>query len=173
MCEHCGCRGVEPIAELMDEHYQLQEEGQVVLRALRSADRASAEAALRGLATHLDRHVRREESGVFAALRRQAEFVDEVDQLEREHESFDAAITALDPDGPDYEDRVHDLIRDLDEHVERENLGIFPVSVVTLHAAGWELVDRARTDHPTFLAEKPPAGPEPPAPPDRTVRIEE
>jgi hypothetical protein len=25
--------------------------------------------------------------------------------------------------------RVHDLLRDLDGHVERENLGIFPVSV--------------------------------------------
>jgi hypothetical protein len=53
------------------------------------------------------------------------------------------------------------------------NPGIFPVSVVTLHAAGWELVDRARTNHPTFLAEQSRAGPEPPAPPGRTVRIEE
>lgn len=25
MCEHCGCRGVEPIAELMDEHLALLE----------------------------------------------------------------------------------------------------------------------------------------------------
>jgi hypothetical protein len=47
---------------------------------------------------------------------------------------------------------------------QRENLGIFPVSVVTLHAAGWEMVDRTRTNHPTFLAEKSPAGPEPVAP---------
>ena len=23
VCEYCGCRGVEPIAELMDEHYAL------------------------------------------------------------------------------------------------------------------------------------------------------
>ena len=172
MCEHCGCRGVEPLAELMDEHYQLQEEGQAVLRSLRSADGAT-ETALRELASHLDLHVRREESGVFAALRRQGEFVDEVDQLEREHESFEAAITKLDPDGPDFGRRVHDLLRDLDEHVERENLGIFPVSVVTLHASGWELVDQARINYPTFLNEESRARPEPAAPPDRTVRNEE
>ena len=164
MCEHCGCRGVEPIAELMDEHYQLQEEGEAVLRTLRSADRARTEAALRVLATHLDRHVRREESGVFAALRRQGEFVDEVDQLEREHQSFDVEITTLDPSGPDFDSRIHDLLRDLNDHVERENLGIFPVSVVTLHAAGWELVDRARANHPTFLDEKSPSGPDPVTP---------
>jgi hypothetical protein len=51
------------------------------------------------------------------------------------------------------------MLRDLDEHVERENLGIFPVSVVTGHAAGWELVDRARADYPTFLDQKPRLGP--------------
>ena len=161
MCEHCGCRGVEPLAELMDEHYQLQEEGQAVLRSLRSADGAT-ETALRELASHLDLHVRREESGVFAALRRQGEFVDEVDQLEREHESFEVAITGLDPDAPDFGNRVHDLLRDLDEHVEREYLGIFPVSVVTLHASGWELVDQARTTYPTFLDEESRARSEPP-----------
>ena len=169
MCEHCGCRGVEPLAELMDEHYQLQEEGQAVLRSLRSADGAT-ETALRELASHLDLHVRREESGVFAALRRQGEFVDEVDQLEREHESFEVAITGLDPDAPDFGNRVHDLLRDLDEHVERENLGIFPVSVVTLHASGWELVDQARTTYPTFLDEESRARSEPPR---RTVHDEE
>ena len=172
MCEHCGCRGVEPLAELMDEHYQLQEEGEAVLRSLRSGDAATVETALRLLATHLDQHVRREESGVFTALRSQGEFVDEVDQLEREHESFGVAITGLDPDAPDFGARVHGLLRDLDEHVERENLGIFPVSVVTLHASGWELVDQARTSYPTFLDQEFPVGPEPAAP-HRTVRNEE
>ena len=173
MCEHCGCRGVEPLAELMDEHYQLQEEGQAVLRSLRIGDAAIVETALRLLATHLDQHVRREESGVFTALRSQGEFVDEVDQLEREHESFEVAITGLDPDAPDFGTRVHDLLHDLDEHVERENLGIFPVSVVTLHASGWELVDQARTNYPTFLDEKSPSGLDRVTPQSRSVRNEE
>jgi hypothetical protein len=35
-----------------------------------------------------------------------------------------AAIAALDPDGHDFGSGVHDMLRDLDEHVERENLGI-------------------------------------------------
>jgi hypothetical protein len=47
---------------------------------------------------------------------------------------------------------------ELDEHIERENLGIFAVSVVTLGARGWDLVERARRAHSTFLGEESHAG---------------
>ena len=151
MCEHCGCRGVEPIAELMDEHYALLDEAHQVRLAMSAGNRGTALVHLRSLVEHLDGHVRREEVGVFAALRAQDEFVEEVEQLEKEHRSFDDAIAALDPEGEKFERVVSDLLRDLDEHVERENLGIFPVSVVTLGASGWEVVEEAHRAHPTFL----------------------
>jgi hemerythrin-like domain-containing protein len=154
MCEHCGCRGVEPIAELMDEHYDLLDDAHALRRAIAAGDRPSAAEILERLTAHLDVHVRREEQGIFAALRERGEYVDEVDILEQEHDAFDAAVERLHPDDLDFERRVADLLRDLDEHVERENLGIFPVSVVTLGAGGWERVARAREDHPTFLKER-------------------
>ncbi|HEU5037266.1 MAG TPA: hemerythrin domain-containing protein [Nocardioides sp.] len=151
MCEHCGCRGIEPIAELMDEHYALLDEAHAVRLAMGAGHRATALAHLERLVEHLDGHVRREEVGVFAALRAQDEFVEEVEQLEKEHRGFDEAIADLDPASPDLERRIADLLRELDEHVERENLGIFPVTGVTLGARGWEMVEEARRDHPTFL----------------------
>ena len=151
MCEHCGCRGVPPIAELMDEHLALLDEAHRVRRALGAGDRTGAFAQLGELVRHLSGHVRREEDGIFAALRADGEYVDEVDRLEGEHRGFDTAIAALDPDAPDVEARVAQLFRELDDHVERENLGIFPVSVVTLGATGWELVDHAHAETPTFL----------------------
>ena len=43
------------------------------------------------------------------------------------------------------------LLDDLDAHVEREDLGIFPVSVVSLGARGWAIVDEAHTRSPSFL----------------------
>jgi len=43
------------------------------------------------------------------------------------------------------------LLHDLDAHVERENLGIFPVSVVSLGAAGWQIVDEAHAASTSFL----------------------
>ncbi len=151
MCEYCGCRGNDAIAELMDEHYALLDEAHVVRRSMASGDREGALAALQRLVRHLDTHVRREEEGIFTALRDQGEFVEEVDILEKEHHAFDAAIADLDPASPDFERAVSMLFVELDEHIERENLGVFPASVVTLGAAGWGKVERARGDHPTFL----------------------
>jgi hypothetical protein len=74
--------------------------------------------------------------------------------LEKEHVVLDAGIAALDPAGPDFERAVSVLLEELDEHVERENLGIFPVSVVTLGANGWATVESARRQYPTFLKQK-------------------
>ena len=154
MCEHCGCRGVEPIAELMDEHYALLDEAHLVRKAMAAGDREGALLELRRLVGHLDTHVRREEEGIFTALREKDEYVEEVAMLEKEHSVLDAGIAALDPAGADFERAVLVLLAELDAHVERENLGIFPVSVVTLGASGWETVEAARHSYPTFLEER-------------------
>lgn len=151
MCEHCGCRGVPPIAELMDEHYALLDDAHLVRRALAAGDRAEAAVHLGRLVGHLDQHVRKEERGLFTALRDSGEFVEEVDQLEGEHRAFDARVETLDPAHPRFEEIVADLLRELDEHIERENLGVFPASVVTLGSHGWNLVEDARVAEPSFL----------------------
>jgi hemerythrin-like domain-containing protein len=158
MCEYCGCRQLVPIAELMDEHTALVDEASYVRHDLGAGDRVSAMARLTGLLSRLDRHVRREEAGVFRAMRDAGEFVDEIDELEGEHRAFAATTAALDVDAADFTARVTALLDDLDAHVEREDLGIFPVSVVTLGASGWATVDDARRDSPSFLLDAPPEG---------------
>lgn len=154
MCEYCGCRGVPPIGELMDEHAALVDQAHHVRQALSQGDHTLAMANLTHLALHLDRHVRREEAGVFTALRDEGEFLDELADLEDEHRSLDAAVASLDPATQDFADVVRHLLDDLDTHVEREELGIFPVSVVTLGTDGWRTVDRAHSDSPSFLLDR-------------------
>jgi hemerythrin-like domain-containing protein len=144
---------VDAIRELRDEHDALTAEAHAVRRALAEGDAAGAAALLAGMVDHLGRHVRREESGVFAALREQGDFADEVEALEGEHVHLDAAIAALDPAAPDFGSRVCALLDELAAHIEREDLGIFPVSVVTLGARGWETVDAAHREVPTFVAQ--------------------
>ena len=151
MCEYCGCRGVPPIAELMDEHSALVSQAHYVRQALGAGDPTAAMSRLTGLVAHLDRHVEREEEGIFRAMRTAGEFLDELDDLEGEHRQFAVAIAALDSHAPDFAARVTRLLDDLDVHVEREDLGIFPVSVVTLGASGWAIVDQAHTRSPSFL----------------------
>ncbi len=161
MCEHCGCRGVPPIAELMDEHMALMSQAHFLRQELRSENHAAAMRLLAELVAHLDRHAQREENGIFRAMRTSGEFLDEVDALEGEHRGFAAVVAALDPVSPDFVVDVTHLLDDLDVHVEREDLGIFPVSVVTLGADGWAIVDEAHSRSPSFLLDAATATPTP------------
>jgi hemerythrin-like domain-containing protein len=143
MCEHCGCRGVEPIAELMDEHFELLEIAGDIRRDLASGDRGAAEQGLLELGRRLDEHVDREERGLFSALKAQGDFVDAVLGLEAEHVAFDAELEDLAPRADGFDERVIAMLRELSEHIDKENLGVFPVAVTTLGAPGWEIVSRA------------------------------
>ena len=154
MCEYCGCRGVPPIGELMDEHTALMDQAHDVRADLSAGNPSAAMARLTGLVARLDRHVQREEDGIFRAMRTAGEFLDELDELEGEHHDFAAAIAALDPDSADFAAQVTRLFDDLEIHVEREDLGIFPVSVVTLGATGWGIVDQAHIRSPSFLHDR-------------------
>lgn len=154
MCEYCGCRQIPPLAELMDEHFALLDIGAVLDLALRHGEHARVTETLTLLAGRLASHVSREEEGVFAALRAGGDFVEEIDDLEREHVDFAAdldELIALDPRDPELAGRVAAMMAHLSEHIDRENLGIFPVSVVTLGKSGWDTVAAAHAAHPTFL----------------------
>ena len=156
VCEYCGCREVPAIAELMDEHTALADEGHYVRQALGAGDLPGAMRLLTGLVAHLTRHVRREEDGIFLAMRAAGEFVDEIGDLEGEHRELAAVVAALDLGSTTFAADVSRLLDDLDTHVEREDLGIFPVSVVTLGASGWATVDDARKQSPSFLLDASP-----------------
>ena len=162
MCGHCGCQGVDAIGELRDEHSSIAEQAHGVRRALALGDRPEVASRLAAMVADLTRHVAREERGIFTALREQGDFAEEVEALEGEHLALDGAIDALDPAGIaveaiDFTGRVLGLLEELDVHIEREDLGIFPVSVVTLGAAGWATVEDAHRDLPTFLTERTPS----------------
>jgi len=145
---------VPAIGELRDEHAALVDAAHDVRRALGAGDRPTAAGHLTRLVANLTRHVEREEQGIFTALREQGDFAEEVEALEGEHLVLDAAVSALDPESLDFEARALGLLEELDAHIEREDLGIFPVSVVTLGATGWATVDRAHAELPTFLTER-------------------
>jgi hemerythrin-like domain-containing protein len=127
----------------MDEHFDLLDLSGTTRGLLASGDRRGAWEVLGTLAQRLDDHVRREEAGVFRALRDQGEFVETVQELEAEHGAFDEAISELGLDDVDLEARVGALLDELCLHIDKENLGIFPVAVVTLNGAGWETVTAA------------------------------
>lgn len=151
VCEYCGCRTVPAVRELMEEHDAIIQDANDVRTALQSGDRGETVSRLEHLASHLRPHVHREEVGIFAALQAQGDWAEEVGQLEGEHRDLDGALADLDPADPSFGPRVLAFLESLEEHVEREDLGVFPVSVVTLGASGWDTVARAHRETPTFL----------------------
>ncbi len=157
MCEHCGCRGAEPIAELMDEHFVLLDLVGDVRRGLERDDRAGVMAILEELEHKLVRHVSREERGVFAALKEQGDFAEAVDELEAEHVTLDVQLDEVDPTSPTFAADVRAMMDDLVTHIDKENLGVFPVTVVTLGARGWATVEAAHEAEASFLADAVPA----------------
>jgi hemerythrin-like domain-containing protein len=136
----------------MDEHLALLDLAADVRGALGRGERAEAVDLLHRLGGLLDRHVRREEDGVFTALADAGEYLDEIGDLEKEHQDFDARIARLDPDRPGFADDLSALFGDLSDHIDREDLGIFPVSVVTLGAHGWDTIAHVHAAQPSFLA---------------------
>ena len=151
MCDYCGCRGVPAIADLMAEHAALVHQAGHLRETLRSGDYATVRSGLTELVARLTGHVRREEDGIFTALRSTGEFVEEVDALEDEHRDLETTIAELDIGSAVFAATVTRLLDDLDLHVQREELGIFPASVVTLGAEGWDTVDEAHDRTPSFL----------------------
>jgi hypothetical protein len=170
VCEYCGCREVPAIGELMDEHTALVDQAHRVRQDLSAGNPAAAMSRLDSLVADLERHVHREEDGIFRALRVAGDFVDEVDELEGEHRDLAAVIAGLDVGSPDFEGEVSRLLDDLAAHVEREDLGIFPVSVVTLGADGWAIIERAHHESPSFLLDPAATGPLPPPDEESTCR---
>jgi hemerythrin-like domain-containing protein len=154
MCEYCGCRQIAPLAELMDAHLALLDDAGEIRRALSHQEPVRAAALLGQFAEALDRHVRREEDGVFRALRDLGEYGDEVGELEDEHRDLHARITGLDMSDPGAHDALGRLFADLTDHIDKEDLGIFPVSVVSLGSTGWDTVARVHDEQPSFLGER-------------------
>jgi quercetin dioxygenase-like cupin family protein len=145
---------VPAIAELKAEHESLVAQASHVRVALTSDDRATAMRLVTKLVGHLTSHVGREENGIFRALRESGEYGEEVDALEGEHRDLELAVGGLDVTSPGFARRVTRLLDDLDVHVQREELGIFPASVVTLGAVGWNLIDDAHARTPSFLLDE-------------------
>lgn len=169
MCEYCGCRSVPLIGELMDEHTALLDQAAHIRHAL-AEQRWDLAADLITVFTHVLRvHVAREERGVFRAMRDQGEYAEEVAALESEHLDLEASLARLDQSAPEgLVARFEALVGELSEHVEREDLGIFPVAVVSLGATGWQTVADAHRDVPPVLPPRPDGLT---APGDRPVRV--
>nr|WP_269801752.1 hemerythrin domain-containing protein [Blastococcus atacamensis] len=147
MCDHCGCRDLTPVRRLMDEHDRLRELSDVVRRALAADDLPRAQTGFRMLLEVLGPHVAKEEKALFPRLAEVAELADHVAVLEGEHADLFDAVDRLDDlaggsgFAEQWADGVQRALHELDEHMFKEDFGLFPAALATLDGADWDAID--------------------------------
>lgn len=140
MCDHCGCREIAAIGQLMEEHEWLHERAHYVRAALRRGDETAARALFAGLVGALDSHAVAEERGLFAAMRRYEEYADHIDTLDAEHAWLRAETEKAATAGDGWRERITSILDVLDEHINKEEYGVFPAALASLTVAEWESI---------------------------------
>lgn len=150
MCNYCGCRAIEPVAQLTAEHEQIQNLSGDVRRAVSRGDRAAAMHLLRELHDVLELHDAVEELSLYPAMARQPEYGEKVGTLYDEHDALDDIIdtaletaNAADPDSVDWPG-VLAALGVLTEHIQHEEYGVFPAAAISLDPADWEHAGEVR-----------------------------
>ena len=128
----------------MDQHEVIAAIGDDIRRCLRDGDEWGAHTRLDDLMGILRPHVEWEEAGLFARMSGQGDFAEHVAALEAEHASLYAQVEAIDRANGDWAPAVLTMLAELDEHIYRENFGLFPGAISVLDAEDWDAIDAAR-----------------------------
>lgn len=138
MCDHCGCRELPPIGELMDEHDRIMELAWQMVTApdASDADGSSTRAELRVL---LEMHARKEERALYPLL------IDSGDMAPTSREAFEREHREL----LDLVDAGRFTSQDsnvLTSHIQAEELELFPSAMFAFEDGAWERMEQVSHD---------------------------
>lgn len=134
MCDHCGCRSFPAIAELSAEHDEILALAWDVAEARRAGKPAALERAR--LLDLLDRHVEKEETGLYPQLHGTGDLgAARRGALEAEHREVRAWLAAGTFDRREY--------FALAAHVEEEETELFPAAMFAFDDDSWDGLARA------------------------------
>lgn len=140
MCDYCGCRAHDAIANLSVEHETLLELLSELQRQVIAHDQAAAKPLLERLHNALTPHAVREEHGVFAELEHAGIDHTYIDVFQEDHNRIHALLA--DANATDWEPAARDLVQTLRDHIAREESDLFPAAHQLLEPAQWDAVDR-------------------------------
>jgi len=127
------------IAKLNAEHDAIVNSTYALQVAFRDRDVESAGTAGTLLANLLHPHTHREQMGLFAEMEKDQLFTEHIASLCAEHDQLDAeldAITAGDLS------RIPSMITLLNNHIDREENGLFPAALAFLDDDQWDCIQR-------------------------------
>jgi hemerythrin-like domain-containing protein len=140
MCSYCGCRNIPVIATLNAEHDAIVNSTYALQMAYRDQDAESAKAAGKALAELLHPHTRREQDGLFAEMKKDDLFTEHIASLCAEHDALDAELELI---AAGDLTRIVPMITLLNNHIDREENGLFPAALAYLDDDQWDVIQRA------------------------------
>lgn len=135
MCDYCGCRTFTVIARFSAEHEDIVNAAGELRRAIEAGAQDSAAVAAIRLKDLLDPHTRDEERTLFAQMAQDPEFSEHVEKLAAEHRDLDAQLAQLGTDDVEAFHRFYDLLQ---EHINKEENGLFPAAAIALADSDWD-----------------------------------
>ncbi|MFF3981560.1 hemerythrin domain-containing protein [Streptomyces sp. NPDC055808] len=149
MCHYCGCREIPLIKEFIAEHERVTDAAGDARRALDAGDTARARELVAFMAGELETHWRGEENGLFAVMRQDPEYAAYIEVLVGEHRDHGDRLRALDLETGEGRAEFDAMVRELHQHISREEDGLFPASLTALSGDEWNLSMAAwREAHP-------------------------
>ena len=139
MCHYCGCRQIRLLRDYIAEHERVTELGDVAVRAIDAGDLDRARRCTDQMAVELASHWAGEENGLFAVMRRaETAYADYIDPLVAEHRDLSLFLAGVDVSDPADQDRLRLEVRELLEHISKEEDGLFPAALTSLSGRDWD-----------------------------------
>lgn len=151
MCNYCGCQDQTLIRDFYAEHNATRDLADAARRSIDAGDLETARERIRQLLVDLESHWAGEENGLFAVMVEHypEDFADYIHPLVEEHRALSAFLRGLDVGDPEHQRAYADQVRELYEHMLREEDSLFPASVVTFTGADWtRAIDGWQQAHP-------------------------
>ena len=126
MCHYCGCRDMPLIRDYVAEHERVTGLADYIVRAIDRDDLEQARIAMSRMAGELESHWQGEENGIFAVMASQAEYADHIVPLVSEHRELAELLASADVSDP------------VDQHISKEEDGLFPASLTALTCSDWD-----------------------------------
>jgi hemerythrin-like domain-containing protein len=135
MCDHCGCRSYPPIADLTADHEEILRLAWALAEAAHQGTTPDA-STRRELVELLDRHVAKEETGLYPVLLSTGDAsAEQVAGLEEEHCDLGRRLAGAVFDRRDY--------YALAAHIEAEEMELFPAAMFGFDEEEWEATSDA------------------------------
>jgi hemerythrin superfamily protein len=148
MCEYCGCQEIATIAGLYREHDDATAHMARIRSAL-AADHLDGVAwDCQQILAILGPHTVVEEEGLFPEMT--DEFPDHIEVLRADHRQIEKVLGEASnglPDDPTWPERLLDALRLLDEHILKEQDGVFPAALIAPEPDQWERIESVRAQN--------------------------